>query len=239
MSKPIRSNDPIRSTARLFREGGPFLGTCFAYKSPFYMVRADHCIGQFGGEPLVVVFDEGQNVVPVIAVMRHEVADIAVLKLEEQQERVSADFFKGTSRDFSMGLPIFAYGYPEIPLNGVSPRVFSGIFQQYLEHQSHMHRRGDPSAPRYRYVADELSIPCPGGLSGGPIFRSEQPDVVLAVVTENIDAMTLLEAIEQSQGEGTRLRTEYNRVITYGVGLLVAHVGDWLDRQIPGEKVQR
>jgi hypothetical protein len=70
-------------------------------------------------------------------------------------------------------------------------------------------------------------------------FRSEQPDVVLAVVTENIDAMTLLEAIEQSQGEGTRLRTEYNRVITYGVGLLVAHVGDWLDRQISGETVQR
>jgi class 3 adenylate cyclase len=126
-----------------------------------------------------------------------------------------------------------------ILLKGVAPRVFSGIFQQYLEYQSHMHRRGDPSAPRYRYVAGELSIPCPGGLSGGPIFRSEQPDVVLAVVTENIDAMTLLEAIEQSQGEGTRLRTEYNRVITYGAGLLVAHVGDWLDRQISGETVQR
>jgi hypothetical protein len=203
------------------------------------MITAAHCIGQLAEENLVVAFEDG-NIVQVIKVTMHDTADIAILQLEQSPNRFKADFFGGTSDKLSMGMEFFAYGYPEIPQQQreqIPPRVFFGIFQHFFDHQSHMHRRGDLNAPCYQYVAGELSIACPGGLSGGPIFEAGNPDVVLAIATENIKAMTLLDAIEETQGDGTQFRTEYNNVISYGVSLLVTHVAGWLDRIPPMRRV--
>ena len=101
-------NDPTNATARLFRpvdeKSGTFLGTCFAYRNPFYMLTAAHCIGKFAEENLTAVFEDG-SVEQVIKVTTHDTADIAILQLAESPNRTEADFFGQTLDNLSMGLP--------------------------------------------------------------------------------------------------------------------------------------
>ena len=53
---------------------------------------------------------------------------------------------------------------PAIPIP--VPRLFLGYYQRFFKY---------PETSRNRYLAGEMSIPAPGGLSGSPLFRPYAP----------------------------------------------------------------
>jgi hypothetical protein len=83
------------------------------------------------------------------------------------------------------------------------------------------------------YAAIELNIPCPGGLSGGPVFRSNALPIVTGLVTDNLESHTTLDAGEEERIPGRVKSTEMRRVITYGVALRLGSLAGWLDEHIP------
>ncbi len=57
--------------------------------------------------------------------------------------------------------------------------------------------------------------------------------MVLGIVTENIDSATVLEAVEDITTTGQKRTIQYQRVVTYGVAVLLAFLVDWLDERVP------
>jgi hypothetical protein len=53
------------------------------------------------------------------------------------------------------------------------------------------------------------------------------------MVTENLDSTTFLEAVEKVQTGGRTTETRYQRVVQYGVAVMLAGVEDWLDEHAP------
>lgn len=71
--------------------------------------------------------------------------------------------------NLSIGEDFFAYGFPEDLLfgSGGSPaRLFTGHYQRFFDFDSPHH---------HRYVAGEMSVPCPAELSGGHCFVRALP----------------------------------------------------------------
>jgi hypothetical protein len=99
-------------------------------------------------------------------------------------------------------------------------------------HVSHM-VQDRPGGEKYRYFAGELSIACPRGLSGGPVFRPEMPDEVLGVVTEDLDVGTIEHSVETEEDDGQRYSLETKRIISYGLAVVLIEVNDWLTQNIP------
>ncbi len=121
-----------------------------------------------------------------------------------------------------------AYGFPEDvfgPTQGVAtPRLFRGYYQRFYYHKSHL---------GYSYNAGEMNIAAPGGLSGGPIFRPGAPPMVMGLVTENLSSTTVLEAMEEQLAPTQTRQIQYQRVIQYGVSLLLDSHEEWLSQFIP------
>jgi hypothetical protein len=82
-------------------------------------------------------------------------------------------------------------------------------------------------------MVGELSIPCPAGLSGGPLFRPGAPQMLTAMATENIYSTAAAEAIEEETRGGAVNRKTYHRIIEYGVALMLDPLMKWLDDHIP------
>ena len=91
----------------------------------------------------------------------------------------------------------------------------------------------DSAGIKYRYMAGELSFPCPRGLSGGPVFRLEYPDEVLAVVTENLEVGTVVHTHEEVSEDGTHYSSNTSRIVMYGLSVVLFEVRDWLTECIP------
>jgi hypothetical protein len=85
----------------------------------------------------------------------------------------------------------------------------------------------------YRYTALELDFACPAGLSGGPVFRPGAPQMVIGLATENFESTTYLDAVEETTHRGETRRTQYQRVLSYGVAVALESVEDWLDEHLP------
>ncbi|MCA1702321.1 MAG: hypothetical protein LC808_03220 [Actinobacteria bacterium] len=57
--------------------------------------------------------------------------------------------------------------------------------------------------------------------------------MVIGVATENFESTTFLDALEETtEGGGTR-RTQYQRVLSYGVAVSLDSIVDWLDEYLP------
>jgi hypothetical protein len=82
----------------------------------------------------------------------------------------------------------------------------------------------------YEYEAMELSIPCPWGLSGGPVFDRQRPGEVTAMVTENVETATLVDEETRVTSGGAVEAYLYRRVINYGVALLLHPHIDWIEK---------
>ena len=128
-----------------------------------------------------------------------------------------------------MGEDFFAYGYPADPIgpNASAPtqRLFKGHYQRFMEHRSFM---------GYRYLAGEMSIAAPAGLSGGPLFRPGAPQMVTALVAENIASQLVVDSIEERSEAGRVVKTEVRQnVISYGTAVMLSAISDWLDAEIP------
>jgi hypothetical protein len=171
-------------------------------------------------------------------VIAHATADIAVLALASGKE--TTDVWLHFDTDARLGNDFMAYGFPEdqfAPEAGEAERVyvyrgnptarlFKGYFQRYFDHRSRL-------SARYEYRAGEMSIGCPAGLSGGPVFRPLSQHMLCGLVTENFESATVLHWKEQAvEGPHTHY-TEQARIINYGLCLMLSSVSDWLNEHCP------
>ena len=195
----------------------PFLGTCFAFGSPRFFVTAAHCVDGVSADELSVCQTgrSGASLVRVNEVQRHPTADLAILSLAGPFGGLTP--FADSVGIPGLGLDFWAYGFPEDVFGPAArqpvPRVFRGHFQRGLRFQSKL-KAG------YSYDAVELSIPAPAGLSGGPLFYSHEPNVVLAVVAEDLESMNLLHSVEETTNrKGVIVREHFHKVIQYGIAV--------------------
>ncbi len=123
----------------------------------------------------------------------------------------------------NLGVDFTACGYPDV--RNPTLRLFRGYVQRFFAHESHM---------RYRYLAAELNIGCPVGLSGAPVFNSAHHGRLYGVVSENVRTETEVETeLEIEKGVTLTDRTQLARVIHYGIAVWLADIGGWLDGLVP------
>lgn len=238
---PEYERNPLRAvgavTRRRSSDKSAFLGTGFVARQEHAFLTAAHCIGDLKPDELLVECPEIPRVVPVKAVDLHPTADLALLTLDLVEGSGMRALWGLTTHDgrfdfASVGVDFFAYGFPESTMFGDDPpmptaRLFKGHIQRYLDHAT--------PGGRYRYIAGELSIPAPAGLSGGPLL-SDAGSYAYGLVTENLESYTTLDEVEQLRlGEKVVATTRYRRVITYGLALMFGEKGvaEWLNARIP------
>jgi hypothetical protein len=211
--------------------GPQFIGTCFAYRRQGHFITAAHCVGDLQADQLGVITPRGGLIKSAFAVTRHPSADIAIIETPTMHvEGDEVEPFELIVSNWSLGEDFFAYGYP-VDVLGPDPakpteRLFKGHFQRFLDHKSqHL---------PFQYLAAELSFPSPAGLSGGPLFRPAAHTVLLGMATENLMSTTTLESVERlRRGDEPVERLSRERVIEYGVALMLSGVNDWIDIHIP------
>lgn len=223
--------NPLNAVGLVFeeRESSPmaFLGSCFAYQQRTHFLTAAHVIRDKPVERLVVLSPQEGVFCPLREVHIHPNADAAVLVLKSSGREIVEPFW-GCVGNYALGEEYFAYGFPEDyrgPNQGQpTARLFRGHFQRFMQHKSHM---------GYSYVAGELSTPCPGGLSGGPLFRPGAPVMITGLVAENIEAATFLDEQEVVLVDGSVVNEHYRRVINYGVAVMLNVIEDWINEHVP------
>lgn len=223
------SFNPLAATGLVFRgntHDGAFLGTAFLFRNASTVVTAAHVIDGLNASDVTVLLP---NTLPLETLgVRHiercPGVDLAALMLATKS---GAEPFWNHVSNFSLGEEFMAYGFPEdvmAPSHGLqTPRLFRGHYQRYFHHQSY---RG------YGYNAGEMSIPAPGGLSGGPVFRPGAFPMLTGLVTENFRSTTILESLEELQDAGRSSITKYQQLIQYGVVLLLDSHDTWLTTHV-------
>lgn len=226
--------NPLNGVAMLFEvkpgTGEFFLGSCFAYCQRTYFLTANHCVKEKDPDTLLVLSPTDGISRRVAQVRNHPTADLSLLVVEQGSINLIEPFW-GCVGNFSLGEEFFAFGFPEDsvgPNRGLpTARLFKGHFQRFMRYKSHM---------GYSYAAGELSIPCPGGLSGGPLFRPDAPEMLTGLVAEDIEATTFLDSQEVVRANGRVVSEHYRRVVYYGVAVMLHNVKDWLDEHVPAYK---
>jgi hypothetical protein len=226
-----RDRGRSRLFARVDKGKAPLLGTCFAFRHPRFFLTAAHCLGRLKPEDIIIAPADRTKIAGARQVQFHPSADLAILEIDRDAMDDQPNYFR-TAPKPQMGMNFLAYGFPIIGSEDFRPRVFAGIFQTFHDHVSHMEMEGAPGI-KYRYFAGELSIPCPHGLSGGPVFRPEAPDDVMALVTENLEVGTVEHSVETEEKSGERYSLETKRIILYGLAVVLAEVNEWLIQNIP------
>lgn len=218
-----------------------FLGTCFAFRYKNRFLTAHHCVAEKDVSRLSVFHPQDFVHTKVESMAVHPTADIAVLVLASG--RHETDVWLHFDTDNRLGNDFMAYGFPEdqfapeqeaaersfVYRGNPTARLFKGYFQRYFNHRSRL-----PAG--YQYRAGEMSIGCPAGLSGGPLFRPMSVHSLCGLVTENFESATVLHWKERAvEGSGTHT-TEQARIINYGVCVMLSSVADWLEEHCPFPK---
>lgn len=228
--------NPLAAVGAVIAESGDgtgvFSGTCFLFRHSHIVLTADHCVPA-AAEGLHLEFPVLRRVQHVEAVERHPSADIAALTTKrpggDDGEGYPTEAFWDRVSNWGLAESYVTYGFPsEGPTpdapNGPTPRAFVGHFQRFFEYRS-------PGG--YQYEAAELSGTAPSGLSGGPIFRQGAPQMLTGLVTANVESYAITDSQEEVREGGDVFRLESRRVISYGVGLLLSPVSDWLREVVP------
>jgi len=215
------------------RKSGAFLGSCFIFRYPCFVLTAQHCVANYSAEELLVSFPGMQpnKLYPIKSTTPHPHADIAVLHAPTIEENDITWPQYSLFNDNAWGEEFTTFGYPQhysdttpTPTPTPTPRVFNGYIQRFFNHNSHL---------GYKYYAAELSIGCPGGLSGAPIFNPRFHGRLFGLVTENIKTSTELETIREVEEDGSIFKEHYHNVINYGVALWLPSLEEWIDTFIP------
>lgn len=206
---------------------GPYLlGTCFAYRTDRHFLTAAHCVGDLSADKLMVTVPRIPAVGRVASIDRHPTADVAVLTLDEDMAGVET--FWSVAANYVLGEDFLAFGYPEsifgLDSREPTPRLLKGSYQRFFDHESYL---------GFRYFAGELSMGCPAGLSGGPLFRQGAHVIVTGLATENLESTTVLESVEEITEGDTTTAMRYRKVITYGVAVMLDRLAEWLDQHVP------
>jgi hypothetical protein len=226
MANPIQG---IGLLARGPAPSGELAGTCFALRHSRYFLTAAHCVKDAMPSDfrIMPMFQASLDFLRVDRIHRHLTADVAVLEVSVSED-VRIPAFWNSVGNYHYGEDVMAFGFPEDVFGpdakGATARMFRGYIQRTFFHTSHL---------GYRYEAAELNFGAPGGLSGGPVFRPGAPQMLIGLVTENFQSTTFLEAVEETEVNGSRTRSQYQTVINYGVALLLDRVADWISTIIP------
>jgi len=204
-----------------------FLGSCAAYRSRDAWVTAAHCVPE-GIDVLVApaaAGGEGERTYEETAqVIRHDSRDLAVLLLEPSP---ASDFdyaaYDGIPGELIDGGDFLGVGFPVEGVESPVARMFKGHFMRYIAYQS--------PGGTCDYLAGEMNIPAPPGLSGGALAVTRYPQQLAAVVTTNVDSEVVLDRTEKVERDGTTYRDSIVRHISYGIAaMLTRDVGEWLDQ---------
>lgn len=213
------------------------LGTCAAFRQPHIALTAAHVV-RAATKPTRVKIDYPRRGLmrPVRDVLFHSEADVAILLSPPDEDDDFEGYPPGAFSNFvanwSLGEDVYAYGFPvEGPSTdprgqAPTPRLFKGHYQRFFEFES---------PGRHTYVAGELNIPAPAGLSGGPVFRPGAPSLLTGIVTTNSESYSTLDWQEESYGEVTRVEA-HHRFISYGIVAMLSPLEAWLDEHIPHRK---
>lgn len=173
----------------------------------------------------------------ITGVILHTEADLAILESPPDDDDDMKGYPPGAFTNFvgnwSLGEEFMAYGFPmegpsrEPSVQTPTPRLFRGHYQRFFDFQS-------PGG--YRYVAGEMSIPAPAGLSGGPIFRPGAPSLITGVVASNTESYSTLDWVEEVQAEGATRVEAHHRVVSYGAAVILSPLEGWLDAKVPHRK---
>lgn len=226
--------DPLSATGVILRydyDSGRafFAGTCFAFRVPNVVLTAAHCVPEPEDNDYYRVHfpHRGDNSRPVTRIVRHPTADIALVELPAQLGESGAErydnAFWGHVSNLALGEEFMSFGFPtEGPDTSESeavPRLFRGHYQRYFEYSG---------SRSYRYLAGELSIATPAGLSGAAVFRPGAPQMVSGLVTGIHESYAIIDSYEELTVPGEKTKYENRRVISYGVALLLHAVDEWL-----------
>jgi hypothetical protein len=186
-----------------------FLGSCFACLSPHSFATAHHCISGLPTAEMFVVSAIPPYMRRVTEIVSHTQADVSLVKVQPSVEAEDHPVFELATERPEIGDDFVTYGYPP-DVFGVAEdpagRLFKGHFQRFMFFQPHW-------GAEYNYVAAELSIPCPEGLSGAPLYSAGMPLVAIGLITWNLRTTIGDERIE------------------YGVALRIPDIAEWLSNQ--------
>lgn len=216
-----------------------FLSSCFMLRWGSFFVAPSHGVRALNPSQIRV----SSATLPMTEpeeITHHGVADICVLRLP-QFDYEPGDCFWGIADEYEPGEAFHALGWPDdclpgivaargVPLPESDPpwakvRLLSGTYQRFIP--QHLSAHGLMS------LVGELSVPCPLGLSGGPLFRPQTPPIVAGMVIGNLQTQSEPHSRAYVEKDGTVRGEQHNRVLEYGVALMLDHVANWLDEHIP------
>jgi hypothetical protein len=229
--------DPLTATGLVVAQTDDgrevFCGTAFLFRHEHVALTADHCVPE-SARVIHLVLPRLNRTQEVLEVHRHPTADIAVLiggiTHADSGGGYPEHAFWDRVSNWGLAEEFLAFGYPDEgptpEVSGVTPvpRSFVGHFQRFFNYSS-------PNG--YRYLAGEMSIPAPSGLSGGPVFRRGAPSMLTAMVTANVETYAVTDSLEEVRSGGEVLRLESRRVLSYGLCLMLSEVSDWLHEIVP------
>ncbi|MHA7278882.1 S1 family peptidase [Arthrobacter sp. MDT2-2] len=230
------SFSPALATGIIYRvqESGErtFTGSCFMFRRDDVLLTAKHCVHADGS--YVVELSGVRRNLNVKEIRTHPTADLAVLIAEGSFDHRAGDggpetAFQDGVGDWNVGDDFMTFGYPsEGPgadtAVSPTPRMFKGHFQRFLQYES-------PAGSSY--LAGEMSIPAPGGLSGSALFNPAMPSLVTGLVTTNLETFAVTDSVSEVLQDGTHYREESRRVLNYGLALMLSDVADWLYLEVP------
>jgi len=209
-------DNPLASTGMLTeRNSSAFLGSCAIYVKPELALTAAHCVRHLQPSDIKVILPAWEGTADVLAVHCHPRADLAILRIKHDPVEYASLLpelpFSGLGNLTGVGADFCAYGFPEFQAwdddkPEATGRLFKGHIQRLFTYKDH--------TKNYEYVAGEMSIPSPRGLSGGPLFLADDPDKLIGIAAANIYSST------PGEIEGT---------VSYGVAVLLWIVQVWLD----------
>jgi hypothetical protein len=207
-------------------------GTCFLFRRDEVALTAAHCVPSEAAAVEVILPRISRRRIPVERIERHASGDVAALFLDrgiKDKQGYPHFAFWDHVGNLELAEQFFAYGFPvegpapEIDAVQPVPRIFVGHYQRFFQYA------GFGIKP---YWAGELSVPAPGGLSGGPVFRPGALQMVTGLVTANVESYAVTDSIEEVRDGGSVYRLESRKVISYGISLMLAQYDDWLNELV-------
>ncbi len=224
---------PLKHIAPLavFTDAGKWdlAGTAFALTAPDIILTAAHCVHGLSAERVGYAHPATSQtpgrIIRATSIDRHPSADLAILRVPADDALLIA--FWGFVSNYGLGEEFMTYGFPYEDIAGgfkqLVPRMFIGHYQRFF-HYVH--------GP-WRYLAGEMNVPSPLGLSGAPIFRPGAQQMLTGIVTANTSSELVEDYYEETDRAGAKVVHKTARITTYGIALMLHSIADWLKPRLP------